>query len=92
MCSIINLGNKNCQVKGILSCIWRIKELDIMCFNKKISEYTKSMLNYMTKIVIKNITEKYEKVKKGLGGIMGGKILEYEAKTILREGIEQGVK
>ena len=31
-------------------------------------------------------------VKEGVGTIMGGKILEYEAKTIKREGIEQGIE
>ena len=46
----------------------------------------------MTKIVIENIAAKYEKIKERLGGIMGGKVLEYEAKTILRAGIEQGIE
>ncbi len=66
--------------------------LDYMCLNGEITEYTKYMLSDMTKIVIENITAKYEKIKEGLGGIMGGKVLEYEAKTILRTGIEQGME
>ena len=37
-------------------------------------------------------SKKYKKIKEGLGGIMGGKVLEYEAKTILRTGIEQGME
>ncbi len=68
------------------------KTLDYMCLNGEITEYTKCMLSDMTKIVIENITAKYEKIKEGLGGIMGGKVLEYEAKTILRTGIEQGME
>ena len=35
---------------------------------------------------------KYKKIKEGLGGIMGGKVLEYEAKTILRTGMERGME
>lgn len=69
-----------------------IKTLDSMCLNGKITEYTKCMLSDMTKIVIENIAAKYQKIKEGLGGIMGGKVLEYEAKTILRAGIEQGIE
>ena len=68
------------------------RTLDYMCLNGEITEYTKCMLSDMTKIVIENITAKYEKIKEGLGGIMGGKVLEYEAKTILRTGIEQGME
>ncbi len=63
-----------------------------MCLNGKITEYTKCILSDMTKIVIENIAAKYQKIKEGLGGIMGGKVLEYEAKTILRAGIEQGME
>ncbi|MFG6328923.1 MAG: hypothetical protein K1W06_05520, partial [Lachnospiraceae bacterium] len=32
------------------------------------------------------------KIKEGLGGIMGGKVLDYEAKTILRAGVEIGME
>jgi len=67
------------------------RTLDYMCLNGEITEYTKCMLSDMTKIVIENITAKYKKIKEGLGGIMGGKVLDYEAKTILRAGIERGI-
>lgn len=68
------------------------RTLDYMSLNGQITEYTKCMLSDMTKIVIENIAAKYKKIKEGLGGIMGGKVLEYEAKTILRTGIEQGME
>ena len=84
--SIINL--KKAEEEFIII----TKTLDYMCLNGEITEYTKCMLSDMTKIVIENITAKYKKVKEGLGGIMGGKVLEYEAKTILRTGIEQGME
>ena len=68
------------------------KTLAYMSLNGEITEYTKCMLSDMTKIVIENIAAQYKKIKEGLGGIMGGKVLEYEAKTILRTGIEQGME
>ena len=68
------------------------RTLDYMCLNGEITEYTKCMLSDMTKIVIENIMAKYKKIKEGLGGIMGGKVLEYEAKTILRTGMERGME
>lgn len=44
----------------------------------------------MSNIVIESLAVKYEKIKKGIGGIMGGKVLDYEAKTIFRSGREEG--
>ncbi len=38
------------------------------------------------------IAQKYQKVRGGVEPIMGGKIIEYEAKTILNKGIEQGIE
>lgn len=42
------------------------------------------------------IAQKYQNVRKGVEPIMGGKIIEYEAKTIrntaLKEGIEKGIE
>ncbi len=35
---------------------------------------------------------KYNSVKEEVKAVMGGKVLEYEAKTIKREGIEEGIK
>lgn len=36
--------------------------------------------------VLEHTTRNYASVKNGVKGAMGGKILEYEAKTIKREG------
>ena len=38
------------------------------------------------------IAQKYENVRKGVEPIMGGKIIEYEAKYILNKGIEKGLQ
>ena len=35
---------------------------------------------------------KHDKLTKGVDDIMGGKVLEYEAKTILNKGINQGIE
>ena len=45
----------------------------------------------MSNKVLEHIAVKYHSVKEGVKSAMGGKILEYEAKTIKREGMEQGI-
>ncbi len=45
----------------------------------------------MSNKVLEHIAVKYHSVKEGVKSVMGGKILEYEAKTIKREGMEQGI-
>ncbi len=42
--------------------------------------------------VLESIARKYEKVREGVRAVMGGRILEYEAKTILKEGVRQGIQ
>ena len=44
----------------------------------------------MSNKVIENIASRYAKVRKEVTSVMGGKILEYEAKTILQRGIQEG--
>lgn len=46
----------------------------------------------MTRKVIEQIASKYAKVRKEVTSVMGGKILEYEAKTILQRGIQAGLQ
>ncbi len=41
--------------------------------------------------VIKEIAQKYENVQKGVGDIMGGALIETEARIILNQGKTQGV-
>lgn len=40
--------------------------------------------------VVSNLARKYEAITKGVKDNMGGNVLEYEAKDILRQGIAQG--
>ncbi len=57
-----------------------------------ISEYTKCTITDMSKKVMENIAKKHDSVREGVENVMGGKVLEYEAKTILKKGIAQGEK
>ena len=56
----------------------------------EISEFTKSAICAMINHVMSLITEKYQNVREGVEYIMRGKVLEYEAKTILKNGIQIG--
>ena len=53
-------------------------------------EYTKRTLIEMSNKVLEHIARKYDTVKEGVRTVMGGQILEYEAKTLFRQGMEQG--
>ncbi|MEE1243703.1 MAG: hypothetical protein UHW97_07475 [Frisingicoccus sp.] len=71
----------------------KIRErLEHMCIDGKISEYVKCTIVDMSKKVIESIAARYANVKKGVSSIMGGKVLEYEAKTILQNGIREGIR
>lgn len=67
----------------------RLEELSDQGF---ISEYTRCTIIDMSNKVLEHLAAKYDSVKKGVKEIMGGKVLEYEAKTIRREGIEEGIR
>lgn len=58
----------------------------------EISEYMKCTISDMSNKVLEHIAVKYDSVKKGVQSVMGGKILEYEAKTIRNEGMEEGME
>ena len=45
----------------------------------------------MSNKVLENIAKKYDVVREGVKSVMGGKVLEYEAKTIRNEGLEEGL-
>ncbi len=56
-----------------------------------ISEYTKCTIIEMSSKVLEHIAIKYNAVREGVKKVMGGKILEYEAKAIRQDGISQGI-
>ena len=56
----------------------------------EIDEYTKCTILDMSQKVLEHIAAKFDNVKKGVKSVMGGQILEYEAKTILNIGRSEG--
>lgn len=46
----------------------------------------------MSNKVLEHIAVKYDSIKEGVKAVMGGKVLEYEAKTIKREGIKESIE
>ena len=59
---------------------------------EKISEYTKCTIHDMSNKVLEHIARKYDSVKEGVQLVMGGKVLEYEAKTIRNEALNEGME
>ena len=46
----------------------------------------------MSNKVLEHIAARYDSVKEGVKAVMGGKVLDYEAKTIKREGLKEGIE
>ena len=57
----------------------------------ELSEYTKCTILDMSDKVLKHIARKYEKVREGVKDVMGGRVLDYEAKRIKNEGRAEGI-
>jgi len=69
----------------------RIKnQLEELAVQRKIEEYTKCTIMDMSRKVLESIAKKYQKVREGVTEVMGGRVLEYEAKTIKNEGWLEG--
>lgn len=66
----------------------RLKKLVI---TGEIDEYTRYCLMDMTKKVVNHIAAKYENIRKGIGEVMGGRVLDYEAKDIYNAGRSEGL-
>ncbi|MCD7862703.1 MAG: hypothetical protein LUG61_04115 [Lachnospiraceae bacterium] len=67
-----------------------VRHLDHLEYQGLLSAYYKRTLIEMSEKVVDNLAANYENVKEGVKSVMGGKVLEYEAKTILRQGERQG--
>ena len=57
-----------------------------------ISEYMKCTIIDMSNKVLEHIAARYASVKEGVKAVMSGKVLDYEAKTIKREGLKEGIE
>lgn len=69
-----------------------IERLEYLVESRVINEYIKKTICEMSERVIKKLAIKYESIRKEVTDIMGGKVLEYEAKDILRRGIKEGIE
>lgn len=88
-----DIENNECKLSALqLEYKSILKRLETLCQNGLINAYTKYTILNMSKKVLEHITAKYQKIKKEVGSIMGGKILQYEAKTIRNEGIQTGIQ
>ena len=67
-------------------------ELEKLVGSEKINTFIYKMIQEMMVKVTDNLYRKYDDIRKGVDDVMGGQVLEYEAKTILNKGIEQGVE
>ena len=57
-----------------------------------IGAFDKRIIIELSGDVIKEIAQKYENVQKGIGGMMSGALIETSARTILNQGIKQGIR
>ncbi len=57
----------------------------------KMTELENRIIVELSKKVVDNIARKYERIKKGVDGIMGGKVIETEAKKMYNRGISEGI-
>lgn len=57
-----------------------------------VNEYTKCTIIDMSNKVLEHIAMKYNDLREGVKSVMGGKVLEYEAKSIRNEGIQEGLQ
>lgn len=64
--------------------------LDELSDKGEITMYIKKTIIEMSNKVLESLAKKYNKVREEVKSIMGGKILEYEAKTLFNQGREEG--
>ncbi len=67
-----------------------LERLDKLEQERKIGAFDKRTIIELSRDVIKEIAQKYENVKKGVGEMMGGALIETEARTILNKGKDEG--
>ena len=67
-----------------------VEKLNVYAKQQVIDEYTRLMIIDMSRKVLEHLAKKYSNVREEVGAIMGGKILDYEAKDILNKGRAEG--
>lgn len=66
--------------------------LDALCEAGELTVLDKRIIIDMSRKVLDHITAGHPAVREGVNTVMGGKVLDYEAKDILKQGIEQGIE
>lgn len=69
-----------------------LERLDELEEKEEIGAFDKRTIIDLSGDVIQEIARKYEKVQKGIGGMMRGALIETSARTILNQGISQGIR
>lgn len=69
-----------------------LKRLEELEQQEVLGSFDKQTIIELSRDVIQEISQKYEKVQKGIGSIMRGALIETETKKILMQGIKQGMK
>ena len=69
-----------------------LERLGAMEEQGKIGTFDKRTIIELSRDVIKETAQKYENVQKGVGGIMGGALIETEARRLKNEGIREGMR
>ena len=65
--------------------------LEALSERGKLTEYERATLLEMSRKVVESLARRYERVREGVRSVMGGTVLEYEAKTAYRQGIAEGL-
>ena len=68
-----------------------LKRLDELERQEVIGAFDKRTIIELSNDVIREIAQKYENVQKGVGDIMGGALIETEARIILTQGKNEGI-
>jgi len=67
-----------------------MSRLEALCEAGALDEYTRHCIMDMSGKVLNSLAAKYGKVREGIGEVMGGKVLDYEAKRIYNAGKVEG--
>ena len=69
----------------------RIKNrLEQLSVDGVIDEFYKKTIMDMSERVLTSLASKYENIRKGVGSVMGGQVLDYEAKRLRDQFLEEG--
>ena len=83
-------GQKLAELKAEYQKI--LKRLDELEQQGVIGAFDKRTIIELSNDVLKEIAQKYENVQKGVGDIMGGALIETEARRILKKGMNEANK